>query len=186
MDLEKEKLIKAKYIINKMATGINPVNGSAIEKEHFLREPKIIGCLTFVEEVLNQVIEGRIRTGPAPEEFRITGEQKGKVVLPGAKIGVNEFAKCVNQVLDLNQSKKLTGLELNKQLKKMGILGEKTLEDGKTRAITTGESKEYGIEMEQRSFNGTEYEMVVFNEKGQKFLLDNLEKIMSYQKEATF
>ncbi|HEX3046760.1 MAG TPA: hypothetical protein VHY08_18545 [Bacillota bacterium] len=184
MDLEKEKLIKAAYIINKMAAGVNPVNGSPIEKDHFLREPKIIGCLAFVEEVLHQVIEGQVRIGKAPEEFRITDEQKSKIELPGGKIGVNEFAKYVNQVIDLNQSKKLTGLELNKQLKKMGILAEKSLEDGKTRTIATGKSTEYGIEMEMRSFNGREYEMVVFNEKAQKFLLDNLEKIMTYQKES--
>jgi hypothetical protein len=185
MELEKEKLVKAKYIINKIAAGVNPVNGSPIEKDHFLREPKIIGCLAFVDDVLQQVIEGQVRIGKAPEEFRITSDQKSNVELPGGKIGVNEFAKCVNQVIDLNQSKKLTGVELNKQLKKMGILTEKILEDGKTRTIAAGKSSDYGIDMEMRSFNGREYEMVVFNEKGQKFLLDNLEKIMTYQKEPS-
>jgi hypothetical protein len=32
--------------------------------------------------------------------------------------------------------------------------------------------------MENRKFNGVEYEMVVINDQGKKYLLDNIETIM--------
>jgi|GEM_PF-6400167 len=111
-------------------------------------------------------------------KFMITPEEKTRIVLPDGKIGVNEFARCVNKVINPEQSKNLTGVDLNKQLKKMGILSEKELEEGKRRTVINDQSKEYGIETEPRSFNGTEYEKIVFNEKGKSFLLENLEKIM--------
>ncbi|HEY8343803.1 MAG TPA: hypothetical protein VIL66_01250 [Bacillota bacterium] len=114
------------------------------------------------------------------KDFVITAEEKERVVLPEGKIGVTEFARCINAVIDLNKSRRLTGVELNKQLKKMGILSEKELEDGKKRTITNEQSHQYGIETEIRTFNGVDYEMVVFNEQGKEFLLENLEKIMSY------
>jgi len=72
----------------------------------------------------------------------------------------------------------LTGTEINKQLKKMGILGEEKLDNGKTRTVTNEKSHDYGMEMEERSYNENKYEMVVFNDWGKKFLLENFEKIM--------
>lgn len=90
-----------------------------------------------------------------------------------------------HQVIDINRSLKLTGVELNKRLKKMGILTEQPGEKGKTRTAINAKSKDYGIEMEKRSFQGNEYEMVLFNETGKKFLLDNLEMIMKEEETAS-
>ena len=69
----------------------------------------------------------------------------------------------------------------NKKLKKMGILGEQSMEDGKTRTILSDRSEEFGIESESRNNNGSSYEMILFNETGKKFLLESLEKIMKFK-----
>jgi hypothetical protein len=113
MDLEKEKIIKASEILNKMANGVNPINGA-------------------------------------------------------------------NSVIDLNVSRKITGVEINKQLKKMGILAEELLADGKKRTIVNDNSPKYGIVTEKRNYSGNEYDMVCFNDIGKKFLLDDLEKILEW------
>ena len=105
-------------------------------------------------------------------------EEKKQVSFPEGKIGVNEFSKQVNLCIDLTKSKKLTGVELNKGLKKIGILSEKTMESGKTRTITNETSANYGFEMEKRNFNGVEYEMVLMNDNGKKYLLQNIDTIM--------
>ncbi|MFZ5649924.1 MAG: hypothetical protein ACOY4I_03590 [Bacillota bacterium] len=185
--MEKEKLIRAKEILRKMANGINPLNGEQIESSSFLNDQRMIRCLYFVQEVLNMAIEGKMGTNTKkPSDFIITAEEKSRVKLPPGKIGVNEFARSVNKVIDLNRSKKLSGAEINKQLKKMGILSEQLLADGKKRTILNSKSSHYGIETEKRNYNGNEYEMVLFGESGKKFLLDNLEEIMQFDQPAHF
>jgi hypothetical protein len=179
MILEREKLAKAKEIVQKMAGGINPLNGAQIENDNVLNDPKMVRCLYFIQDVLEMAIDGRLRTSAdAPADFVVTPSEIDRIQLPPGKIGVNEFAKCVNKVIDLNRSKKLTGMEINRRLKKMGALGEKVLDDGKKRTAMNERSHDFGIESEKRNFNGNDYEMILFNARGKKFLLDNLEKIL--------
>ena len=183
MGLEKEKIIKANEILNKMANGVNPVNGKPINDDCFLQDQRIIRCLFFVQQVLDKVIVNETDiSDKKATRFIITVEEKSRVKFPEENIGINQFARCVNSVIDLNLSRKITGIEINKQLKKMEILGEQPLEGGKKRTVITEESHKYGIETEKRNYNGNEYDMVCFNDKGKKFLLDNLEKILEYDK----
>jgi hypothetical protein len=183
MNLDKEKIIKANEILSKMANGVNPVNGKPIEDDCFLQDPRMIRCLFFVQQVLDKVIVNEINISDKKvTQFLITAEEKSRIKFPVENIGVNQFARCVNSVIDLNKSRKITGVEINRQLKKMGILGEQPLADGKKRTVVKEEPEKYGIETEKRNYNGTEYDMVCFNDKGKKFLLDNLEKILEYDK----
>jgi hypothetical protein len=185
MSLEKEKLIKANEILRKMANGINPLNGEPIEEGSFLNDPRLIRCLYFIEDVLNRVIDGQLRTSANKlDTFAITVDEKRRIELPPGRIGVNEFAKCVNRVINLNKSKKMSGLELNKRLKRMGVLEEEVLADGKTRTVAGANSPEYGIETEKRSHNGNDYDMILFNDLGKRYLLDNLEVIMAFEIDA--
>ncbi len=177
-----EKMDKAKTVLMKIAKGINPINGEPIKDESFLNDPKIIRCFYYITEVLDNVMNGAYSRGGKLTHFFISPEQKAMVVLPDGLIGVNEFSKQVNKCIDQSKSKNLTGVELNKRLKKMGVLGEETnTVTGKSRTVTNSSSKEYGFEMITRSFNGAEYEMVVINDTGKRYLMDHLEEIMSIE-----
>lgn len=177
-----ERIIKAKKILQKIAGGINPINGEEIEKESFLHDPRMIRCFGFVAELLDDEI-GYRRSGrrPGPESFNITLAEKESIRLPERGIGVNEFARCVNEVIDLTRSKRLTGAIVNRQLKKMGILSEETTQEGRKRTIVNDNSHNYGIQTERRNYEGNEFDMIIFNDQGKKFLLENLEKIMSHE-----
>lgn len=180
MELEKEKLVKAAEVLNRIANGINPLNGEAIAAESFLQDPRIIRCFFYVKDILSQIAAGHSPKNTArPEGYAITREELQRVELPEGKIGVNEFARCVNQALDLTRSKKITGADLNKRLKKMGILGEEATPAGKSRTVLTPESAAHGITAEMRNFRGNEYEMILFDDRGKQFLLDNLEALMT-------
>jgi len=165
MSLDKEKMIKANEILNKMANGINPVNGKPIDADCFLQDPRIIRCLFFVQQVLDKVINNEINTsGKKAANFIITAEEKDRIKFPEEKIGVNKLASCINKVIDLDRSRKVTGVEINRQLKKMGILDEELLENGKKRTVIKDDSYKYGMEIEKRNYNGEEYDMVCFND----------------------
>jgi len=179
---EIEKIEKAKMILDKIAKGINPITGEQIEESSFLNDARIIRCFYFVAEVLDNVQKGvysskKNKVG----EFIITPEQKNLVEFPSGRIGVNEFSKCINQYIDISKSKKLTGVELNKRLKKLGIFSEESTGDGKTRTIINEKSIEYGFESERKSYNGNEYDMVMINDDGKKYLLENIEKIIEVE-----
>jgi len=177
---EREKIEKAKAVILKIAKGMDPLTGEMMNEDSFLNDPRIIRCFFFVAEVLDNVLKGAYSKAGKPEKFVITPEQKEQVVFPEGKIGVNEFSRCINKCIDPNVSKKLTGVELNKKLKQMGILSEEIDPvTGKTRTTINDNSYKYGFESEKRSYNGVEYEMVLINDKGKSFLLDNLEAIMN-------
>lgn len=180
MYTERDKLIKAKEILLKMANGINPVNGENISKDSFLHDPRLIRCLFYISQIIDKNINGRI-DAPKPEKFIITSEEKSKVEFPAYNIGMNEFAKSINNVLNLYESKRITGLEVNKRLRAMGILSGKITEKGSIHTITNDKSKDYGFEMVRASYNGREYDKIVVNDIGKKYLLDNIEKIMAVE-----
>ena len=178
MHFDKEKVLKAREVILKLANGEDPINKEQISSDSFLSDPRMIRYFFFVAEVLEAVSRQRNKNIPAPTEFIITSEEKEKVVFPEGKIGVNLFSSCINDVLDLNRSKNLSGAALNRQLKNLGILSEEKTRDGKTRTIINEKSAEFGFESITREFEGRSYEQVMINDKGKKYLLENLEDIM--------
>jgi len=182
MDIDINKLNKAKIVLEKMANGIDPVDGSKIDEKSFLNDPRIIRCLFYVNEILQMTIDGDLENRNTDRKklpFVITDEEKSQVKFPEGNIGVNAFSQYINRVISPHRSKKLNGTELNRQLKKMGILGEQENEQGKKKTIVPEESVQYGIHTELSNYNGVEYEKVVFDSNGVRFLLENLEKIMS-------
>lgn len=174
-----EKIGKAKEIIQKLANGIDPTTGEEIGNDHLLSDPRMIRMFFFVSEVLDNVIRGEYSKDIKITDFVITPEQKESVVFTEGDIGVNEIAKCINKVINPLVSKKVSGALINKGLKRMGILTEIENFDGKKRTATNEISEDYGFSERLRNFEGREYMQVVANDIGKKFVLDNIEEIMS-------
>lgn len=179
---EIEKIQKAKNVLLKMAKGIDPLTGETISEDSYLNDPRIIRCLYFVTEVLDDVLHAPLSNLQAKKraKFMITPEQKAKVVLKKGLIGMNEFTDCLNMCIDTNKVRRLSGTLINKKLKEMGILGQQE-KDGKTKTIINESSLQYGFEMMKSVYDGVEYEKLVINDEGKRFLLDNLEGILSYK-----
>ncbi|GEM_PF-1839941 len=150
-----------------------------MSKESFemTEKEEMKNTLYELTELLSDLKQGKYHQPPT--KFLITDEQLKKVKLPEQAIGVNTFSKCINEVIDLHISKKLTGIELNQKLKKRGVLSEKILDEKRKRTVTNDRSSEYGFVSEQRERDGSSYEMVLINEKGKLFLLSELNQIMN-------
>jgi predicted DNA-binding protein len=174
---EKVSIERTVGILEDLAKGFNPTTKKEVKKDHILHDPEIIRSFYFAKQVLENVKKGSYNNRKLTE-FIITPEQKSMVRLPERKIGVNEFSRIINDHIDLHLSKRLTGIELNRQLKKLQVLSEETLEGGKKRTVTNEHSLEMGFETEKREKNGNEYDMVVMNNEGKAYLLENLEEIM--------
>ncbi len=178
-----ERIGKAKEIIQKLANGIDPTNGEEIKNDHILSDPRIIRMFFFVSEVLDNVIKGEYSKDIKLTDFVITPEQKESVIFTEGDIGVNEIARCINKAINPLVSKKISGLLINKGLKRMGILTEVENNDGKRRTTINEISQNYGFSEVKRSYEGREYMQVVANDMGKKFILDNIEEIMAKDKD---
>ncbi|NLO38428.1 MAG: hypothetical protein GX115_02995 [Ruminiclostridium sp.] len=176
---ERDKIQKAREVLLKIAHGANPITGNEMEGEAFLNDPRIIRCFYFVADVLQNVLNGSY-SNRKNASFVISPEQKSRVRFPEGKIGVTVFSKCINEVLEMT-SKQLTGMELNKRLKQMNILGETVNSEGKAVTTINEHSNKYGFELEHKVFNNREYDMVVMNDTGKQYLLENLETIMGVE-----
>jgi hypothetical protein len=172
--MSNNEIEEAKTVIENIAKGINPVTGEQIEENSFLNDARIVRSFYYLVKILDTANRG----SNSSKEFIITPEQKSMIVFPQRKIGVNEFSRCMNNVLNVNLSKKVTGVEINKKLKQLGILSEENTQNGKMRTIINEKSIDYGFESEKRSYGGQDYHMVVINDDGKKFLLENIEMLM--------
>jgi hypothetical protein len=165
-----EKMENAKTVLTGIAKGVDPLTGEAIKEDIFLNDPRIIRCFYYVTEVLDNVMNSSYGKSSKLPYFIITKDQKDMVRFPDVKIGVNEFSRQINLCIDQNTSKKLTGMEMNRRLRKMGILGEGVnAASVKMRTVTNANSANYGFELEKRTFNGTDYDMVVMDDKGKQY-----------------
>jgi hypothetical protein len=178
MEKEIERLIESRNILYKLANGLNPADGSLLDHDSLFNDSKIIRSLFFLVDHIDSELTEKGRKHR--NGFHINDEQKSMVKLPDGNIGINEFAKAINEVVDPKISKKINGTIVNKQLKKMGILSELKTEEGSIRTITNEKSEGYGIISEIRTFNNRTYEKVLFTDIGKQFLLENIEDIMKY------
>ena len=174
-----EKIRKAKAVMDKIANGINPVTGEEIVGDHFLHDPRMIRCFFFVSQVLDDVAKGNFSKSSKQQRFLMTEEEKARVVFRDELIGMNEFAKCVNQQVDVLKSRKANAVTINKALKEKGILTEKVMADNKRQTVANEKSAEYGFEMITRSYEGREYEQLVMNDAGKRYLMEHLEELIN-------
>ena len=61
----------------------------------------------------------------------------------------------------------------------MGILSEIKNDDGTRRTAINETSHNYGFIEIERNYNGRKYFQVVANDIGKKFILDNIEEVLS-------
>lgn len=175
---ETKKLLESKNLLIKIASGINPLDDTPIQEDSFLHNPQIIRPLFFLTDYISYEIEKSKKPSRKPTQFIITDEQMEQVSLPAGSIGINEFAKAINVVIDRKISKNITGTLINKKLKELGILSEEVDEQGHRSTVINDKSEGYGIECVTRTFNGREYQKVVFNQVGKEFLLKNFCELM--------
>lgn len=170
-----ELIIRAQQILREIAQGINPFTGETIEESNFVNNPKMIRCFTFVADTLERAKKPEKNYNT---QFIITKAQKEEIDIPFETVGITKFIQAVNQVINQSISKRANSKKIFDSLKTLGILGETVDRDGRKTTIVIPNSANYGFESIRGISNNIEYEQVVANRKGQKYLIDNLEKLM--------
>lgn len=178
---ELEKLKYAKEYIDKLANGINPLNDSITPDTDVINQVHISRCLFYVSDVLRQLIDrGGISVSKKEKKqpFTITPEERSQFAFSAKPIPVSEIAKRINQTVANNSIRKLGYRAITAWLLSVGLLREQTFPNGQTKKYPTQNGEKIGILLEERNGLSGPYQVIVYTEKAQHFLLDHMDAIL--------
>lgn len=182
MEIDKEKLQQAQLIIDNLANGINPIDGAALNNIDVLNNVNIIRSFFYASQVLQGLIDGAI-TSPKkiPNAKKSTFHLNENDILnfefSKTPIPLSTMVEIMNQYVDENQMKKISFSKLAGWLISLGIL--KTEDDSKK--VPTEAGEQIGLIVENRVGSyGKPYSVVLYEEKAQRFIIDNIEGLYEF------
>lgn len=181
---ELETLERAKMYLEKLANGINPVDGSPVPDEDVINNVRLSRCFFYVADVLRQVIEnGGVSPQKKPKKvpFSLPVEKRSAFVFSTTPIPISEVSKRINALLDDENMGTMSYRAIRDWLMSLGMLEEVLDGDGKATKRPTPQGESLGVILESRTgLNGT-YFVVVYDIAAQHFILDNLDAIIEFE-----
>lgn len=180
---ELETLERAKMYMEKLANGINPIDGSVIPDEDIVNNVRLSRCFFYVSDVLRQVIENG---GVTPqkkikkEPFSLTVEQREVFDFSAVPIPISEISKRINTLSTNENMSTLSYAVIRDWLMSLGMLEYALDGNGKNVVRPTPQGESIGIALEARNGANGPYFVVVYNLSAQHFILDNLDAIIDY------
>lgn len=174
MTNHKVTLNEARTSLNQLVQGLDPYSGQVLDSVEFLKNPRMVGCFSLMSDILTKIIERQgSRQEVEREDFRITQNQATAIIFPKGSIGVNGLVSAVNQTINTEVMTGLTVIALYNKLKKKGIL-EKSSKDSVTKTVTTQISADYGIVTVKNTFQGQEYDRIMYTDQAKEYLRTQL------------
>lgn len=173
------KIVKrAKLYVDAMSLGINPLTGQYVDKNDSLAQKRLQDCMSYVSEMLNDLItnDGKVRRSRS--KFAITSEQKRRVTLSNEPIGINELAKRINAVIDSETMRTVSGAKIASWMVEQGYLNLVQTSDRRSRKEVNALGAALGIsEVEGvHQDTGEIYKKLVYNKNAQQYILDHIEE----------
>lgn len=186
---ELEIMQHAKTYLDKLAHGINPLTNEPVPEEEVVNNVRISRCLFFVSDVLRRVIENGGVEPPKSRErgffhpFSATAEQLQRFGYSEEPLLVSHIAKRVNDLVETENTKKLTGAAILNWLESVGLVEEVLTETGRKSRRPTAQGNSIGITVQLRNGPVGDYQAVVYDRQAQQFIIDNMESIAEVARE---
>jgi galactokinase/mevalonate kinase-like predicted kinase len=175
---EKDKIALAQDWVRKLANGINPLTGNAVNEDDVVNNVHISRCLFYVADLLGKYTERRPRSNSSRIiPFMASAVQKEKYNYVEA-ISISAFAREIEKLIP--EDMKALGYSLmTNWLVQKGLLTESEPNtNGRTYKVATAKGEEIGIYSEERENEGRgRYLITLYNREAQRFLLEHLEEI---------
>lgn len=185
---ELETLERAKMYMEKLANGINPIDGSMIPDEDVVKNIRLSRCFFYVADILQQVIDNdgiTPRSKPKKYPFELPVERRSAFQFSNTPIPITEVANRINALIDEDTMKKLSYNAIRNWLISLNMLEDTLNGEGKTVKTPTGRGEHVGIKREARMGQNGTYFVVVYNRAAQSIILDNLDAIIEHQNAIT-
>ena len=184
---ELEKIQYAKYFIDKLANGINPIDNTLVPEDELINNIRISRCMFFVSDILRQVIDnGGINNGGIKKKpnknrmpFSITDEQLSKYPFSDAPIPISQITERINTLIDTETMKPISYKAITQWLMSIELLKEDISHDGKKVKCPTEKAHSFGIFVEERQGQNGTYHVVLYDKKAQEFIIDNMQVILN-------
>lgn len=180
---ELEKIAYAKSFIDKLANGINPLDETPIPDDDIVNNVRLSRCFFYVSSLLQKEIDreqGAVSKMKRSQRipFSATQEQLEKFEYSSVPITVSEIARRIFATVDNENMKKLSYRQINQWLLNIEMLY--LCDVGKKKPVKrpTEEGRQIGITVETRIGYRGKYQVVLFNEDAQRFILDNLDAVI--------
>ena len=176
--IDMEKLATAKVWIEKLANGINPLNDELVKEDDIINNVHISRCLFYVTELLDEIKAKTAVDRKGRKAFSLSTKDVANIHISTPN-GIANFVKLVNEYIS-SDMKPLSAVQVIKWLIKEGILQEVSKGYGHKTNIPTEKGNSLGINIEiQRNPDGLDYQRVVYSVNAQRFLLNNIESIVT-------
>ena len=183
---ELEKIAYAKSFIDKLAEGINPLDGTLIPEGNIVNNVRLSRCFFYVSDILRQVIDNGgiapVKTAQAggKPEFLLSDEARAKFEISDIPVSVSDIAEQLN-ALSVDDTLRLPVTAVTGWLTEQGFLEVVVKQDGKNTKRPTEAGRSIGIATEDRTGMYGVYTVVLYTADAQRFILDNLDAIIAYR-----
>ena len=178
--IDVEKLNSAKAWIEKLANGINPLNDELVKDDDLINNVHISRCLFYVSELLGEIKVGTSVERRGRKPFSLSAKDTVNIPI-SAPNGIANFVRLVNGYIPTDM-KPLSAAQVIKWLRNEGLMQEVPKAEGHKTNLPTEKGNSIGITTEvQRNPEGIEYLRVMYSVEAQKFFLNNIESIATFQ-----
>ncbi len=192
---EQDKQKRAKMYIDMLANGINPLDNTPVSPDDVVRHPRIVKCLQYVSDIIQTSLDREATPAQetVPVKKRIKRVDKAPFWIPPEKredfafsdtpIQISEFTRQLNVMIDEEVMRKIGTASFTSWLMDMGMLCLYEI-DNQTITRPTEEGLAMGLLLEQCIGMQNAYYVILYSRQAQQMLLDNLDGILEYAKEA--
>ena len=154
-------------VIKALANGVDYFTGEKCDNDSILNDPNIVRALFRVCNILSGVKTERIKKTDfvCPCDIEERFNYQDKMVISQIRDHISELYPNM---------KKIKLPSVYEMLIDKGLMQITTDKQGKSHRIATEKAKEYGIYNEERSSQYGNYQVVVYNKQGQRFVLSLL------------
>ena len=183
---ELEKIIYTKGFIDKLANGINPIDGTPVPDSDILNNVRISRCLFYVSELLERNIElerkhERREQKKSRTEIYVTPDMLANFIPSEKPVSATVLAKNINETLktyiEENNTTKLSYRKIIQFLVNLGMIEYKDIGNGKKKRVPTEAGEEIGLSLVVWNNYGRLINAIFYNESAQRFIVDNIEAV---------
>ena len=183
-----KRLETAIQYIRRMSAGRNPVTNKPAPENEVLGNVNVHRCLKFIDEVLTDVHGSGGVVGQLPQRER-SAKIPPSELFPYETLQqyrylqdqqISFFLKQLEEYLPEGQKIPVAATTITGWLRENGYLEKRAINDtGKENSVPTRKGEELGMYSEKGGIYPNEYYRVFYNEKAQRFLIENFRRILT-------
>lgn len=176
-----EKLRKVKQCIDSLAEGLNPFTGQPLPEEDIVNDVRVSRSLFLASAFLQeQIQETTAKKTGKKQAFRLSLAERERVAFSAQPISASELARRMNDVADTEDCKKISYRQITDWLVEVGMLKLVENTTGTQRRRPTDSGEKPGISVDNRVGQHGPYQVVLYSEDAQRFIVDNVDAIVAF------